>query len=88
MGFLLGKIDFLVFLPSNCIGGGPELNREVDSLRFKLENASVAELVDALDSKPSSYECGFDSRPGYLKGLGENLGLFLLLRYNIGTTLC
>ena len=77
MGFLLGKIDFLVFLPSNCLGGGPELNREVDLLRFKLENASVAELVDALDSKPSSYECGFDSHPGY-KSSTVMLGFFCL----------
>ena len=54
MCFLLGKLDFLVFLPSNCLGGGPVpkfRDREVDLLRFKLENASVAELVDALDSK-------------------------------------
>ena len=29
------------------------------------QNAQVAELVDALDSKSSSSECGFDSRPGY-----------------------
>ena len=53
--------------------------------------ASVAELVDALDSKPSSYECGFDSRPGYQKGLSESLGPFFIFqvqhRYNISLIL-
>ena len=33
--------------------------------------ARVAELVDALDSKSSSSECGFDSRLEYLKGKAE-----------------
>ena len=47
----------------------------------------MAELVDALDSKSSSSECGFDSHLEYLKALTEMLRPFLFPRYNIGTTI-
>ena len=46
----------------------------------------MAELVDALDSKSSSSECGFDSRLEYSKALTEMLKPFFIARYNIGTT--
>ena len=48
--------------------------------------ARVAELVDALDSKSSSFGVRVRFPPRVLKGFDRYVEAFFILRYNIGTT--